>query len=302
MMIPFSSTLSPLSRGALLLVMFILLAGCDELDSVGSGSVLNGTPEVSLDIQVLTTLDFDLSTTGNEVFTTSLGVQIKDRSIDPDGTVIRLEEGDTLTATANFETIDLAIRDESEAEPVYIGKFSTDMSGQTLLLSIRKVNPPPGIEWFPTDDSPSPNFYYIDAQNTTIVLPQSFAVSNPIYSVNDPADTSDDSIQEFQIGVDSVDIIWAPSGFADAFHIFDFAQCQGGTAGGELTLTGDPGSVTYTADDFLFQPAPAGESCRIGISMVREVTSGAIDPALSANTSVLAQYLRVIAIQYVPAS
>ena len=299
---PFGPTLFIRSRIALLAAIFILVAGCDELDSVGSGTVLNGTPEVGLEIQMLTTIDFDLTTTGNEVVTTSVGVKIRDYSIDSDGMVIHLEEGDTLTATANFETIDLTIRDETEAEPVYTGQFSTDMSGQTVFVSLRKVSAPPGIEWFPTDDSPAPNFYYIDAQNTSVDLPASFTVTSPVYAINDPVNQSDDTITEFQIGIDSVDINWTPSGFADDFRMFDSAQCQGGSAGGELTITDDPGTVTFTADDFLFQTAPTGENCLIGISMLRETTTGTIDPVLSSKTSVLAQYQRTIFIRYIPGS
>jgi hypothetical protein len=177
---------------------------------------------------------------------------------------------------------------DSENKPVHITQFTGGIPGQPVTVSANRSTVPE-TPWFPDDDSSEPNFsdLLFNAQASSVDLPV-IEITSPSSSV--PSDES----THYEVDADSVTIEWAPSGSADEIDIEYLNDCGFGIVGGSKEITGDPGSATYTINEFLQEQETSDGTkiyetfvCLIRIKLLRK-TIGTIDPVFAAGSEITA--------------
>ena len=165
----------------------------------------------------------------------------------------------------------------STGEPTYGMQFNGGLAGLPLTISVNRQTPPTA-PWFPSNDSPEPDFsdFLFNAPDTSLTVPD--------IEITSPASNA-----QFTRGVDDVTIQWVPTG-ADSVKIAYSSICDISISqiqSGEIELDGDTGTVTYPVDDFLQEqklngiPLYEGVECSISITLIVTNTSENIDPAFS---------------------
>lgn len=287
----------------------VAVASCkSELDPNDSTVENNGPANWELVMTIETALNSD------RIMQTSMTAALLDASGPaPVAVALQLDSGDNLQVSDGAQTVVLeALEDE---ERVYAGEFPAEVAGQNLTVSLMKTTPPTDVDWWvPTGDSPQPDFndFFINAPNTQVQLPPPFTIDAPTYipDPDPPTDGSppDDFREEFPLGTD-VTITWSPSNSGASMRLIYGTTC-GSTQSplGAVNIEGDPGTFTAEVDDFLTGQSDAAkqdeDGCIIRLTLERQTDDGNLtpDPALSADSNLVARYRRFIEIKSIPSS
>lgn len=264
--------------GALALVAGIV--GCsDGSDGVGSEDIDTRTIRADIRAEALS----DSQTQLNVSLSQSTDTEQK----------IRLENADTLTATAGGTTTALSLK-ENSPEPVYVGMLSAGTAGTVITVNLQRTTPPSseGL-WIPIDRVDQPDFGdgFIDAPASTATLPTSFAISSPTAGT------------EFTTRGDIVTVTWTPNA-ANDMRLLHSTTCPAAPANnavtttGEISIDGDPGTTATTIAQLLGTQSGTSQKCSIQLDLIREA-NGTLDPAFRTGAIVGTQR-RTVSITYSP--
>lgn len=256
-----------------------LLVGCG---GDGSGSSVSSA-EVDTS-QVVANMRVEASSDTSAAVT--VGLTLNDERSQP----IALNNNDQIAVTAAGGVQVLA-----PAVSGRVGRYETSTAagaaGTTYGIAITRTGTPDDSgTWFPSELVASPDFAdnFVDAQNSTVILPASFSLDTPVANATVSRD-------------DTVTVSWTPSGTEHEVRFTYQSDCpEPPSAGvqrtGEIAVSGDPGSVDVSVADLV---SNLSETCRIILTIFKE-TSGTTDPLLATGSTLIAVQTRSVTIRYVP--
>lgn len=281
----------------------LLIAGCKgKLDHNPSTVESEGPPDWQLSLTVETALN----TKSGNIETTVTAALLEASGPTPTPVTLQLNSGDSLQATDGVQAIDLVPLENQNQ--IYTGTFPMEIVGQDLIVSLSKTTPPANVDWWvPTDDSPEPDFndFSLNAPNTQVRLPQPFNIDSPTYNSNPTP--PDDGLEEFALGSD-VSLVWTPNSSGADMRLIYTSSCGSSVSGVNIIdIDGDPGVYTTKVDNYLAGQSTTAiqnaDGCVVRLTLERSTQDNNLtpDPALSADSDLVAVYRRFIEIKVPPA-